>query len=106
MLGRIEIFSDVVDDERCLGSVVAHGSDIQRIPIEDDPHFRELGGGLALVRLRLKKSGGRLGLLPGFLDGSLKAFEVDDAAMVPFEQAAQGYRRVLEGSVDRSVLAP
>ena len=46
------------------------------------------------------------GLLPGFLDGSLKAFEVDDATMVPLEQAAQAYRRVLEGSVDRIVLAP
>jgi NADPH2:quinone reductase len=45
-------------------------------------------------------------MLPGFIDGSLKAFEVDDATMLPLESAADAYRRVLEGSMDRIVLAP
>ena len=46
------------------------------------------------------------GLLPGFIDGTLKAFDVDDATMLPLEQAPDAYRRVLEGSMDRIVLAP
>ena len=45
-------------------------------------------------------------LLPGFDDGSLKAFEVDDATLLPLEQAAEAYRRVLSGSMERVVLAP
>ncbi|WP_157271730.1 quinone oxidoreductase family protein [Azohydromonas aeria] len=45
-------------------------------------------------------------LLPGFEDGSLRAFEVDEATLLPLEQSAQAYRRVLEGSMDRVVLAP
>lgn len=45
-------------------------------------------------------------LLPGFDDGSLKAFEVDEEALIPLEQAGAAYRRVLEGSRDRVVLAP
>ncbi|MDZ5458026.1 quinone oxidoreductase family protein [Azohydromonas lata] len=45
-------------------------------------------------------------LLPGFDDGSLKAFEVDDATLLPLEQAAEAYRRVLSGSTERIVLAP
>jgi NADPH2:quinone reductase len=46
------------------------------------------------------------GLLPGFADGSLRAFDVDAAALIPLEQAAEAYRRVLAGSMDRIVLAP
>jgi hypothetical protein len=45
-------------------------------------------------------------LLPGFDDGTLKAFEVDAATLIPLEQSAQAYRRVLAGSMDRVVLAP
>lgn len=45
-------------------------------------------------------------LLPGFDDGTLKAFEVDDATLLPLEQAPAAYRRVLEGTPDRVVLAP
>lgn len=45
-------------------------------------------------------------LLPGFDDGTLKAFDVDDAALLPLEQASAAYRRVLEGTPDRIVLAP
>lgn len=45
-------------------------------------------------------------LLPGFDDGTLKAFDVDDAALLPLEQASAAYRRVLEGTPDRVVLAP
>lgn len=45
-------------------------------------------------------------LLPGFDDGALKAFDVDDATLLPLEQAAAAYRRVLEGTPDRIVLAP
>jgi NADPH2:quinone reductase len=45
-------------------------------------------------------------LAPGFEDGSLKAFEVDAFALLPLEQAADAYRRVLAGTLDRIVLAP
>ncbi|WP_137896221.1 zinc-binding alcohol dehydrogenase family protein [Ramlibacter sp. 2FC] len=45
-------------------------------------------------------------LLPGFDDGTLKAFEVDEVTLLPLDQAAAAYRRVLEGTPDRVVLAP
>lgn len=45
-------------------------------------------------------------LLPGFDDGTLKAFDVADTTLLPLEQAADAYRRVLEGTSDRVVLAP
>lgn len=45
-------------------------------------------------------------LLPGFDDGTLRAFEVDESTLLPLEQAAAAYRRVLEGTPDRVVLAP
>jgi len=44
------------------------------------------------------------GLRPGFENGRLKAFEVGH--LLPFEQAANAYRRVIAGSADRVVLAP
>lgn len=43
-------------------------------------------------------------LAPGFADGSLRAFEVD--ALIPLDEAADAYRRVIAGSPDRVVLAP
>lgn len=46
------------------------------------------------------------GLLPGFADGSLKSFDVDEAALLPLEAAGDAYRRVLAGSMERVVLAP
>jgi NADPH:quinone reductase-like Zn-dependent oxidoreductase len=45
-------------------------------------------------------------LRPGFDDGSLRAFDVDAGTLIPLEHSAQAYRRVLEGSMDRVVLAP
>jgi len=45
-------------------------------------------------------------LLSGFDDGSLRAFDVDESTLVPLEEAADAYRRVLDGSRDRVVLAP
>lgn len=45
-------------------------------------------------------------LLPGFDDGSLRAFEVEARDLLPLEQAADAYRKVLAGSMDRIVLAP
>lgn len=45
-------------------------------------------------------------LLPGFDDGTLKAFDVDDSTLLPLEHAAQAYRKVLSGSTERIVLAP
>ena len=45
-------------------------------------------------------------LVPGFEDGSLKAFDVDESTLIPLEEAGGAYRRVLEGSRDRVVLAP
>lgn len=45
-------------------------------------------------------------LVPGFEDGSLKAFEVDESSLLPLERAGEAYRRVLEGSADRVVLSP
>ncbi|MCR5868178.1 zinc-binding alcohol dehydrogenase family protein [Aquincola sp. J276] len=45
-------------------------------------------------------------LLPGFDDGSLKAFDVDDGTLLPLDQAAEAYRKVLAGSMERVVLAP
>lgn len=46
------------------------------------------------------------GLLTGFDDGSLRAFDVDPDGLIPLEQAGDAYRRVLAGSMDRVVLAP
>lgn len=45
-------------------------------------------------------------LAPGFGDGSLRAFPVDPAGLVPLEEAADAYRRVIAGSSSRVVLAP
>jgi NADPH2:quinone reductase len=45
-------------------------------------------------------------LLPGFDDGSLRAFDVDESTLIPLEQAGDAYRRVLQGSSERIVLAP
>lgn len=45
-------------------------------------------------------------LLPGFNDGSLRAFDVDDATLIPLSDAGDAYRKVLSGSMDRVVLAP
>ncbi|MDR2332493.1 MAG: zinc-binding alcohol dehydrogenase family protein [Burkholderiaceae bacterium] len=45
-------------------------------------------------------------LLPGFNDGSLQAFDVDESTLLPFTEAADAYRKVLSGSMDRVVLAP
>lgn len=45
-------------------------------------------------------------LLPGFDEGTLKAFDVADSTLLPLEQATDAYRRVLEGTPDRVVLAP
>lgn len=45
-------------------------------------------------------------LKPGFEDGSLKAFDVDPASLLPLDSAADAYRQVLAGSMDRIVLAP
>ncbi|MEX8193650.1 quinone oxidoreductase family protein [Comamonas guangdongensis] len=45
-------------------------------------------------------------LLPGFDDGSLKAFDVDEATLIPLSGAGDAYRKVLSGSMDRVVLAP
>jgi NADPH2:quinone reductase len=44
-------------------------------------------------------------LLPWFNDGSLKAFDVDDATLIPLDAAGDAYRRVLSGSRERIVLA-
>jgi len=46
------------------------------------------------------------GLVPGFYDGSLKAFPVDDSMLLTLDQASAAYRRVLEGSRERVVLVP
>jgi NADPH:quinone reductase-like Zn-dependent oxidoreductase len=42
----------------------------------------------------------------GFEDGSLRAFEVDESSLLPLGAAAEAYRKVLAGSMDRVVLAP
>jgi NADPH:quinone reductase-like Zn-dependent oxidoreductase len=46
------------------------------------------------------------GLLPGFDDGALRAFDVDDATLLPLEAAGAAYRKVIAGSMERIVLAP
>jgi NADPH:quinone reductase-like Zn-dependent oxidoreductase len=46
------------------------------------------------------------GLLPGFNDGSLKAFDVEETTLLPLDEAASAYQRVLAGSMDRIVFAP
>ena len=42
----------------------------------------------------------------GFEDGSLRAFDVEDATLLPLDAAGDAYRKVLAGSMDRVVLAP
>jgi NADPH:quinone reductase len=45
-------------------------------------------------------------LLPGFEDGSLRAFDVRDESVKPLDAAVEAYLQVLEGSLERLVLAP
>ncbi|MNS96731.1 Zinc-binding dehydrogenase [compost metagenome] len=45
-------------------------------------------------------------LLPGFEDGSLQGFDVNDSSVLPLDRARQAYLQVLEGSMERLVLAP
>jgi NADPH:quinone reductase-like Zn-dependent oxidoreductase len=45
-------------------------------------------------------------LMLGFSDGSLKPFPVPSNAIYPLERAADAYRAVLAGSIDRVVLLP
>lgn len=45
-------------------------------------------------------------LLPGFEDGSLQGFDVNDGSVLPLDRARQAYLQVLEGSMERLVLAP
>jgi NADPH:quinone reductase len=45
-------------------------------------------------------------LLPGFVDGTLRAFDVRDESVKPLDCAVEAYLRVLEGSMERLVLAP
>jgi len=46
------------------------------------------------------------GLLPGFDEGRLQAFDVEGTTLLALDDAASAYRRVLQGSMDRIVLAP
>jgi NADPH2:quinone reductase len=45
-------------------------------------------------------------LLPGFDDGTLVAFDVDDSTLLSLDDAPAAYRQVLEGSMARIVFAP
>lgn len=45
-------------------------------------------------------------LAPGFADGTLHAFDVDETALLPLDEAADAYQRVISGSSARVVLAP
>ncbi|RJF92713.1 quinone oxidoreductase family protein [Noviherbaspirillum saxi] len=45
-------------------------------------------------------------LLPGFENGSLRAFDVSDSSLLPLDNAVEAYRQVLEGSKERLVLEP
>ncbi|MBT9502088.1 MAG: zinc-binding alcohol dehydrogenase family protein [Burkholderiaceae bacterium] len=45
-------------------------------------------------------------LAAGFDDGSLRPFAVDDTSLIPLDEAADAYRRVLGGSRERVVFAP
>lgn len=45
-------------------------------------------------------------LLPGFDDGTLVAFDVDGLTLLSLDDASAAYRQVLEGSMNRIVLAP
>ncbi len=46
------------------------------------------------------------GLVPGFYDGSLKPFPVEDSALLALDDAPAAYRRVLEGTRERVVIVP
>lgn len=45
-------------------------------------------------------------LLPGFEDGSLRAFDVRDESVKPLDAAVEAYLQILQGSMERLVLAP
>jgi hypothetical protein len=45
-------------------------------------------------------------LVQSFEDGHLRAFDVSEDSLLPLEAAADAFRRVLNGSRDRIVLAP
>ena len=45
-------------------------------------------------------------MAPGFEDGSLKPFPIDDASIFTLEQAAAAYRKVLSGSPERLAFVP
>jgi NADPH2:quinone reductase len=63
--------------------------------------------GVDSLKLSASQCAGIYGtLLPGFEDGSLRAFEVSDSSVYPLDSAVQAYLKVLAGSMDRIVLKP
>jgi NADPH:quinone reductase len=98
-----------------LGALAIGGTQILISTIERDVTFDILGFyrrnlqmlGVDTLKLTAVECAHILNeLLPGFVDGSLKPFEVSDVSLIPLEGAADAYRRVLSGSMDRVVLAP
>ncbi len=63
--------------------------------------------GVDSLKLDASRSAGVLReLLPGFEDGSLRAFLVTEADLIPLRQARDAYLRVLQGSPQRLVITP
>ena len=79
----------VRDAVRTLGPTAAHWTFVSTISVYAD---------LTAVTDRL--------LEPLFEDGSLQGFDVNDGSVLPLDRARQAYLQVLEGSMERLVLAP
>lgn len=63
--------------------------------------------GVDSLKLSASQCAGIYGnLLPGFEDGSLRAFDVSDSSVFSLDSAVQAYLKVLAGSMDRIVLKP
>jgi NADPH:quinone reductase-like Zn-dependent oxidoreductase len=101
--------------EAALGSLAVGGTQVliatleRNVPFDILPFYRRNLQMLGVDSLKLGVTDCAAilnGLAPGFADGSLRAFEVDPATLLPLEEAAQAYRRVLDGSTERVVLAP
>jgi len=62
--------------------------------------------GVDSLKLDASRSAGVLReLLPDFESGALRAFPVEEACVLPLERAVEAYRRTLDGSPQRLVLA-
>ncbi|MFD4122500.1 zinc-binding alcohol dehydrogenase family protein [Alcaligenes faecalis] len=101
--------------EACLQSLALGGTQIvistpnRNVPFDIQAFYRRDLRMIGVDSLKLSASACAevlRTLLPGFMDGSLKTFPVDESGLIPLEGARQAYLQVLAGSAQRLVLTP